>query len=125
MSEGREGVADSSFSNDDEDRPAIEEIVVIDHHDKGSNDSDEGGGTSLGLDPTNLFGMPGNNPSFGYGGGGNDLLAAASATASTVASTSFASTSAASARGKRLSGASTVESVKKKSRALTKPLRNV
>jgi hypothetical protein len=74
------------------------------------------GGTSLRLDPTNLFGMPGNNASFGDGGGANDLLAAASATASTVASTSLASTSAASARGKRSSVASTAESTKKKSR---------
>ena len=124
-SEGREGVADSSFSYDDEDRPAIKEIIVLDRHDKGSEDHDEGGGTSLGLDPTYLFGMPGNNASFSDGGGGNDLVAAASATASTSASTSFASTSAASARGKRSSGPSTAESVKKKSRALMKPLRNI
>jgi hypothetical protein len=125
MSEERQGDLDSSFSDDDEDRPAIEEVVVVDDRDKGSDDHNEGGGTSLGIDPTNLFGgIPGNNPSFGDGGGGNDLLAAASATASTAASTSFASASAASARGKRSSGPSTAESVKKKSRALMKPLRN-
>jgi hypothetical protein len=124
-SEGREGVDDSSFSDNDEDSPAIKEIIVLDRCDKGSDDHDEGGGTSLGLDPTNLFGMPGNNASFGDGGGANDLLAAASATASTAASTSLASTSATSARGKCSSGALTAESTRKKSRALTKLLRNV
>ena len=90
-SEGGEGVGDS-FSDDDKDSPAIQEIIVLDRRDKGSEDRDEGGGTSLGLDPTNLFGMPGNNDSFGDGDGADDLLAAASATASTVASTSLAST---------------------------------
>ena len=126
-SEGGEGVGEI-FSDDDEDednpRPGIQEIVVLDGRDEGPDDRDEGGGTSLGLDPTNLFaGMPGNNDSFGDGGGADDLLAVASATASTAASTSLASTSAASARGKRLSSVSTAESAKKKSRAITKPLR--
>jgi hypothetical protein len=104
---GGEGVGDS-FSNDDKDSPAIQEIVVLDRPDKGSKDCGEGGGKSLGLDPTNLFGIP-----------------RASATASTEASTSLASTSAASARGKRLSSESRAESTKKISSALTKPLWNV
>ena len=128
-SEGGEGVGEI-FSDDDEDednpRPGIQEIVVLDGRDEGPDNRDKGGGTSLGLDPTNLFaGMPGNNDSFGDGdgGGADDLLAVASATASTAASTSLASTSAASARGKRLSSVSTAKSAKKKSRAITKPLR--
>ncbi len=127
-SEGGEGVREI-FSDDDEDedspRPGIQEIVVLDGRNEGPDDRDEGGGTSLGLDPTNLFaGMPGNNDSFGDGGGADDLLAVASATASTAASTGFASTSAASARGNRLSSVSTstAESAKKKSRAITKPM---
>ena len=49
-SEGDEGVGDN-FSNNKEDSPAILEIIVLDHCDKGSKDRDEGGGTSLGLDP--------------------------------------------------------------------------
>ena len=51
--------------DDDEDednpRPGIQEIVVLDGRDEGPDDRDKGGGTSLGLDPTNLFArMPGN-----------------------------------------------------------------
>ena len=37
MSEERQGDLDSSFSDDDEDRPAIEEVVVVDDRDKGSD----------------------------------------------------------------------------------------
>jgi hypothetical protein len=123
-SEGGEGVGEFFSDNDEDNPPGIQEIVVLDRHDEGPDDRDEGGGTSLGLDPTNLFAeMPGNNDSFGDCGGADDLLAAASATASTAASTSLASTSAASARGKHLSSVSTAESAKKKSRAITKPLR--
>ena len=92
--------------------------------DEGTNDHDEGGGTSIGLDPPNLFGVLGNNDSFGDDGGADYWRAAASATASTAASTSVASTNAESTRGgtKWLSSALTAESNKKKTRAFTKPL---
>jgi hypothetical protein len=85
-----EGDGESSFNEDC--RAVQEDIVIIDHH-------DEGGGTSLVVDPTNLFGDLRKDDSFGDNGGADDLLAAVSATASTAASTSVASTSVASAKG--------------------------
>jgi hypothetical protein len=112
-----EGEGDGESSSDEDSRAVQEDIVIIDHR-------DEGGGTSLGVDPMNLFGDLGKDDSFGNDGGADDLLAAVSATASTAASTSVASTSAASARGgTKLSSSASTESTKKKIRALTMPLR--